>query len=246
VTATADILRIARQRAGLTQQQLGDRSGHPRESIARWETGVREPSLRTLQRLVEASDLDLVLHLARRDRSLDDAVAEQLELGPVDRLGRLLPSAIKDDTVRALRWLAGARTPLVAIGAVAAALQGAPQRPGSGQVEFVSGDPLAMDGELRAAGLVATDTEERWADLDKRAVWALPDGGTVALASNVPGTRDYRDLCRSARTVELDRKASIAVAHPRDLLRIADASPRESERARVPGLRALLDAVADT
>jgi hypothetical protein len=45
--------------------------------------------------------------------------------------------------------------------------------------------------------------------------------------------------------VELDKKTSIRVAHPRDLLRMADASPRESERARVPGLRALLDGTTD-
>ena len=60
------------------------------------------------------------------------------------------------------------------------------------------------------------------------------------LASNVSGTGDYRDLRRGARTVQLDDGTSIRVAHPRDLLRMADASPRESERARVPGLRALL------
>lgn len=246
MTASRDIVRIARQRAGLTQQQLADRSGHPRETIARWETGAREPSLSSLQTLVEASNLDLVVHLAQRDRSLDEAVADQLELAPTERLRRLLPSANKDDTVRALRWLAGARTPLIVIGAVAAVLQGAPQRPGSGLVEFVSADPFAADEEMRAAGLIATDTDERWADVDARALWTLPKGGTVALATNVPGTGDYRDLRKSAQTVELDKKTAIAVAHPRDLLRMADASPRESERARVPGLRALLDGTRDT
>jgi hypothetical protein len=93
---------------------------------------------------------------------------------------------------------------------------------------------------MRAASLIPRDVDERWADVDRRAPWALPDGGTVVLASNVPGTGDYRDLRRSARTVELDDGTSVRVAHPRDLLRMADASPRESERARVPGLRALL------
>jgi transcriptional regulator with XRE-family HTH domain len=246
VTASRDIVLIARQRAGLTQQQLADRSGHPRETIARWETGAREPSLSSLQKLVEASNLDLVVHLAQRDRSLHEAVADQLELAPTERLRRLLPSANKDDTIRALRWLAGARTPLIVMGAVAGVLQGGPQRPGSGLVEFVGADPLAMEEEMRAAGLIATDSDERWADVDARALWTLPKGGTVALASKVPGTGDYGDLRKSARTVELDKKASIAVAHPRDLLRMADASPREPERARVPGLRALLDGTTDT
>jgi transcriptional regulator with XRE-family HTH domain len=241
-----DIVRIGRQRAGLTQQQLADRSGHPRETIARWETGAREPSLSTLRQLAEALDLDLVIHLAQRDQSLAEAVDDQLELPPIQRLERLLPSPSKDDTIRALRWLAGARTPIVVIGAVAAVLQGGPQRPGSGRVEFVSADPFAMDEEMRVGGLIAGDTEERWADVDARAIWKLPEGGTIALASGVPGTGDYRDLRRSSQSIELDEKTTVPVAHPRDLVRMADASPRERERALAPDLRALLDRTTET
>jgi transcriptional regulator with XRE-family HTH domain len=236
-----DIVRIARQRAGLSQQQLADRSGHPRETIARWETGAREPSLSSLRKLAEASNLELVVHLAERDPSLGESVDDQLELSPLQRLERLLPGATRQEAIRALRWLAAARTPLIVIGGMAAVLQGAPQGPGSERVEFVSADPFAIEEEMRAGGLVAIDTDERWADTDARALWTVTEGGTLALASNVPGTRDYGDLRRSARTVELDEGASLRVAHPRDLLRIADASPRESERARAPGLRALLE-----
>ena len=243
---SADIVRITRQRAGLTQQQLADRSGHPRETIARWETGAREPSFAALRRLAEAANVDLVVQMAQRDPSLAEAVDDQLELSPAARLERLLPSTAKNDTIRALSWVAGARTPVIVIGAVAGALHGAPQRPGSGQVEFVSADPFAMDQEMREAGLIPNDTEERWLDVDARALWTLPSGGTIALASNLPGTGDYRDLRRNAKTVQLDATTSVPVAHPRDLLRIADASPRESERARAPGLRALLDRLEDT
>jgi len=234
-----DIVRIARQRAGITQQQLAERSGHPRETIARWETGAREPSLATLSALVAACDLDLVIHLAPRDPSLGELVADQLELTATERLGRLMHATARDDALRSLHWLAEARTPSIVIGGVAAALQGGPQQPDDSQVEFVSGDPYAIEAEMRNAGLIAIDANERWADVDRRAPWTLPDGGTVVLASNIPGSGDYRDLRRSARTVELDG-TSIRVAHPRDLLRMADASPRERERARVPGLRALL------
>jgi transcriptional regulator with XRE-family HTH domain len=240
-----DIVRIARQRAGITQRQLADRSGHPRETIARWETGAREPSLATLEALVAACDLDLVVHLAQKDSSLSELVADQLALTATERLGRLMPATAKDDTLHALSWLAEARTPAIVIGGVAAVLQGGPQQPGDGHVHFVSGDPYAAEVEMRNAGLIPSDTDERWADVDRRAPWALPDGGTIALASNVPGTRDYPDLRRSARIVQLDDGTSVAVAHPRDLLRMADASPRESERARVPGLRALLSQLAD-
>jgi transcriptional regulator with XRE-family HTH domain len=241
-----DIVRIARQRAGLTQQQLGDRSGHPRETIARWETGAREPSLSSLRKLAEASNLDLVIHLSQRDPSLGESVDDQLELSPTQRLARVLPSASKEDTIHALRWLAGARTPLIIIGAVAAVLQGAPQRPGSGGVEFVSADAFAMEDEMRTGGLIPSNTEERWADEDARAPWTLPEGGTIALSSKVPGTGDYADLRRSAQSVELDETTTVRVAHPRDLLRIADASRRNSERVRAPGLRALLDRITET
>jgi hypothetical protein len=170
-------------------------------------------------------------------------VEDQLELSPAERLSRLLPEAAKEDTLRALLWLARARTPLIVIGGVAAVLQGAPQRPASGIVEFVSADSFAMDQELRAGGLIPSDTDERWAEVDGRAQWTLADGGTIALASNVPGTGDYKDLRRSAQEVELADGSSVSVAHPRDLLRMADASPRERERIRAPGLRALLDRV---
>jgi transcriptional regulator with XRE-family HTH domain len=234
-----DIVRIARQRSGLTQQQLAERSGHPRETIARWETGAREPSLASLDALVAACDLDLVIHLARRDRSLNELVADQLTLTPAERVRRLMPSGASDDTFTALHWLARARTPVIVIGSLAAVLQGGPQPPSDASVAFVTGDPFAMEAEMRRAGLVPIDTASRWSDADTHAEWELPGGPAVVLASNIPGTQDYRDLRRAARTVELD-DTSIAVAHPRDLLRIADASPRESERARVPGLRALL------
>jgi transcriptional regulator with XRE-family HTH domain len=235
-----DIVRIARQRAGLTQQQLADRSGHPRETIARWETGAREPSLASLSLLVAACDLDLVIHLAQRDTSLDELVADQFELTATERLRRVMPAAASDDTLRALRWLSRARTPAIVIGGVAAVLQGGAQRAGDGEVEFVSGDSYAIEAEMRAAGLVPIDAEERWADVDRRAPWSLRDGGTIVLASRVAGTGDYADLRRSAETVVLDDGTRFAVAHPRDLLRMADASPRASEHARVPGLRALL------
>jgi transcriptional regulator with XRE-family HTH domain len=240
-----DIVRIARQRAGITQQQLANRSGHPRETIARWETGAREPSLTRLNALVAACDLDLVINLAQKDTGLDELVVDQLGLTARERLARLMPVAAKDDALAAIHWLAEARTPVIVIGGVAAVLQGGPQQPDVGQVEFVSGDPYAMEAEMRQAGLVPLDTDDRWADVDRRSLWRLPQGGSISLASQVPGTGDYRDLRRSARNVQLEGGTSVPVAHPRDLLRMADASPRESERARVPGLRALLSHFAD-
>jgi transcriptional regulator with XRE-family HTH domain len=231
---------MARQRAGLTQQQLADRSGHPRETIARWETGAREASLSDLRGLVAAADLDLVIHLAPRDESLLDAVEDELKLTPIQRLRRALPDGEWKDARRGLRWLSRARTATIVIGGIGGVLHGAPQRPHSGRVEFVCADPFATEREMRAAGLVPIDSEERWLDVDARTLWTLPKGGTLALASKVPGTDDYRDLRRGAQEVRLDKNTGVAVAHPRDLLRMADASLHEPERARIPGLQALL------
>lgn len=89
--------------------------------------------------------------------------------------------------------------------------------------------------------LSPVDSDERFADSDRRWPWMLPSGGTVVLAGALPGSADYADLRRSAQPVDLDGRA-VQVAHPRDLLRLAEASARESERARVPALRALLAA----
>jgi transcriptional regulator with XRE-family HTH domain len=236
-----DVIRIARDRAGLTQQQLAARSGRPRETIARWESGSQVPSLEAVSALVGECELDLVLRLAARDTSLGDRVGEQLALSPARRLARLLPAEAVNDAKRSLRWLAGANTLTVVVGQVGAVLLGAPQRPDSAQVEFVAADPLATDREFRAAGLVPVDVDDRWRESDVREPWALPGGGTVAMARNVPGSGDYRDLSRSAMPVTVDRRTSVLVAHPRDLLRIADASSRESERVRAPGLQALLE-----
>jgi predicted nucleotidyltransferase/DNA-binding XRE family transcriptional regulator len=48
----AELLRLARQRAGLTQAELARRAGTSQSAIARYESGVTSPSVRTLERLL--------------------------------------------------------------------------------------------------------------------------------------------------------------------------------------------------
>jgi hypothetical protein len=103
---------------------------------------------------------------------------------------------------------------------------------------------VATDRELRVRGLTPVESDDRWGNDDIREPWMLPKGGAVALAVKLPGTRDCPDLRRGASPVEVDANTTVWVASPRDLLRIADASPRESERERVPGLQALLEATS--
>lgn len=60
------VLRGARRRAGLTQQQLAARAGVTQSVISAYESGHRQPALTTLAALVEASGFDLEMRLRRR------------------------------------------------------------------------------------------------------------------------------------------------------------------------------------
>lgn len=54
-------VRVLRQAAGLTQQQLADRAATTQPVIARLELGVRLPTLRTLEKVAQALGQDLHL-----------------------------------------------------------------------------------------------------------------------------------------------------------------------------------------
>jgi len=54
VAGLAEKLRAAREAAGLSQQQAGERSGVHAVSIARFETEVRTPTLKALYKLAAA------------------------------------------------------------------------------------------------------------------------------------------------------------------------------------------------
>lgn len=52
---TATLVRQAREAAGLTQAELARRAGTSQPAVARYESGVSSPSVRTLERLVHAA-----------------------------------------------------------------------------------------------------------------------------------------------------------------------------------------------
>lgn len=60
---TAQILRQARLRAGLSQGELAVRAGTSQPAIARLESGASNPTLATLQRLVGAAGFELRINL---------------------------------------------------------------------------------------------------------------------------------------------------------------------------------------
>ncbi|MGZ4414201.1 MAG: helix-turn-helix domain-containing protein [Gaiellaceae bacterium] len=85
---TGDLMRSARTRAGLSQEQLAERLGMPRSSIARWETDTVEPGFSTLRRVLQACGFDLATALVpfERDAERDAQVREVQRLTPQERL----------------------------------------------------------------------------------------------------------------------------------------------------------------
>lgn len=228
---------MARDRAGLSQEQLAARSKKPRSTIARWESGARSPSLENLEDVIRAAGLDLVVGLAESDHSLDELTDDQLSLDPEARLRTLLPGGTASRMIKALGVVADLETPVIVIGPLAGALQGAPQRPRGREAEIVPGDREALLRELAAMDAEPTDDEQRFGDSNRRWRWTL-QGAELVVVDRLAGAADYRDLKRDAVELSVDAKA-VKVAHPRDLLRLAEASGDEADRAYTPGLRAL-------
>jgi hypothetical protein len=85
---SADVIREARLRAGLTQYELAERSGRKRGVIARWEQGAVAPSVETLIDLVRACGFDLPLELVPIDAGGVDRLEKNSRLTPERRVRR--------------------------------------------------------------------------------------------------------------------------------------------------------------
>jgi transcriptional regulator with XRE-family HTH domain len=87
---SAALIREARLRAGMSQQELAARSGKERTVIARWEQGTNAPSLDTLIDVLRACGYDVPLNLVAYDPEPDQRIAELQMLSPERRLDRFL------------------------------------------------------------------------------------------------------------------------------------------------------------
>lgn len=83
---SAEVIREARLRAGLTQLELAERSGRDRSVIARWEQGTVAPSIETLVELVRACGFDLPLELVPRDEAGVERLRKNALLSPERRV----------------------------------------------------------------------------------------------------------------------------------------------------------------
>jgi transcriptional regulator with XRE-family HTH domain len=84
------LIREARLRAGLSQQELAATSGKDRTVIARWEQGVVAPSIDTLVELLRSCGYDIPLELVPYDSGPEERIREIQMLAPERRVDRLL------------------------------------------------------------------------------------------------------------------------------------------------------------
>lgn len=84
------MIREARLRAGLSQQELAAKSGKDRTVIARWEQGVVAPSIDTLVELLRSCGYDIPLELVPYDAGPDERIREIQMLSPERRVDRLV------------------------------------------------------------------------------------------------------------------------------------------------------------
>jgi transcriptional regulator with XRE-family HTH domain len=84
------MIREARKVAGLSQQELAERAGVPRQSIARWEQGGVEPGFDTVRRLLRSCGYDLSVVPHEPDASVDVRLGGKHELTPHERVLALL------------------------------------------------------------------------------------------------------------------------------------------------------------
>lgn len=87
----AEALIGARKRAGLTQQQLARKMGTTQPVVARLESGSTRPSLRTLERLANATGSRLLISFEPRRAASEQVIARahsEVSLAPEHASGR--------------------------------------------------------------------------------------------------------------------------------------------------------------
>lgn len=85
-----EFIREARKRAGISQQELAERLGTTQSVIARWESGVRSPTVETLFEAVRACGLDVHVRLGTPDVDHDLFLRQNRRLTPVERIDRMV------------------------------------------------------------------------------------------------------------------------------------------------------------
>ena len=258
------VVREARRRVGLTQRELGRRTGVPQPSIARIEAGRTIPRVDTLERLLRGCGEGLYVDALRAvgiDRTL---IASWRRLTPAQRLRVAEDRPSYGGRQGARRWrpedalehLRSFEVRFVVIGAVAAELLGAPvvtfdtdvcYSREAGNLERLAGALQACHAALRAA------PEEVPTPIDLRRLRSSlnltldTDFGPLDLLAEPAGVGGFDELIRNAVTRRLG-SVEVLVASLSDLIRMKRAAGRRKDLMMLEDLEALqeeLDATPD-
>lgn len=80
-----NVVRVVRAKAGLTQRQLAEKAGVPCSTIAKIESGNRQPTHPTMARIRAAVDLSLSTQLVSYDDHDDMLWEQQQRRSPAER-----------------------------------------------------------------------------------------------------------------------------------------------------------------
>jgi transcriptional regulator with XRE-family HTH domain len=226
---------------GVSQAELAARSGVARETLSRWASGVQDPGLGTLARVVAAAGLELEVRVRPADEQLVEMVLSQRDLGPTDRLktvvGDQWPACRS-----ALRLAAAVGDVGVMIGPVAAALRGSPTPLPLPRVDLLVPEDDVEDARRRLRdGGAAAQADLELVEREQREVWSA-GRGRLTVRSSTPGIDSSEAVRSRAHPVGLTQEDAgvVWVALVEDLLDIARASPWRDEADAIPGLRAVL------
>lgn len=240
---SAELVRALRKQ-GLAQEELARRAGIARETLSRWESGVQRPSLESLDHLAAAAGARLEVQIVRAEPKLMELAREQRALSPTERLQVLLGSAwpVCRDGLRAAAALGDLG---LLVGPVAAALVGAPQRPGKGRVDLlVSPEDLEMATErLFQADAYPDGFELSPGREERRERWSV-GRGQLTVRSAAAGVEDIVLLGDRARPFMLNRRQDrvglVRVPLVEDLTCMVECSPWNEDAIYRAGLRAVL------
>ena len=103
-----NMLRLARAQRGWSQRQLAAAAGVPVSTVARIESGARQPSLVTVSRLLAAADLELRARLEPYDDHDDVLDARHAALTPEEQAERAVAFDQTSQVLAAARRATGA------------------------------------------------------------------------------------------------------------------------------------------
>lgn len=245
---SATLIREARLRAGLTQQELADLSGRQRSVIARWEQGAIEPSLETFLEIIAICGFELPTELVPRDESANERLQKNALLSPERRVQRALKASSPDppfDPYAMLASLERQQTAYVVIGSFARIVQGAEETTDGIDIapSLRSGNRHRLALALRDLGAARPDGQPVALDemtSDGRPSEFSSPKGKLKIVPEPAGTRGgYDDLRRAATREPIGKGLRVPVASTADLARMLAALGREPDVPKLIALRRL-------